>query len=134
MIIDKDKYQGYIWKSDEQSPTVYDGSRNIEKMEINDDANPFIIEGLLFSEKSRKSISIKYVDGKHIVDIRENIHHSADDILYIPNSRLKLEEGKMLAFKREWTEITDDLNMNWPTLYPSGLIFTGFVDTKKKGE
>ena len=74
------------------------------------------------------------MDGKHIVDIRENIHHSADDILYIPNSRLKLEEGKMLAFKREWTEITDDLNMNWPTLYPSGLIFTGFVDTKKKGE
>lgn len=134
MIIESDKYQGYIWESDKPYPSVFSGQDFIPDIKINDNANPFIIEGLLFSAESGKSLSIKYVDGKHIVDIRKNIHHSADDILYIPNSRLNLEEGKMLAFKREWTEITDDLNMNWPTLYPSGLIFTGFVDTKKKGE
>ena len=61
--IEKSTYQGYLWYSDKDQPKVLN---NVDsEITLDETKNPFVIEGQLFDGK--RSISIKYVDGKYIV-------------------------------------------------------------------
>ena len=119
MKIDKSKYTGYLWYSNETIPQV----KNDEdfELEINDSENPFIIEGQLCDDK--KSISIKFVDGKYIVKTSTLSDYEGADIEeYVPN---RMDNVEKLLFKRAWKEEKDDLCCGMEVLQPAELVFVG---------
>ena len=65
--IEAAKYVGYLWYSNEKKPMAFDGSEPVPEMNLDEEKNPFIIEGNLWDEDGRNSIMIRYVDGEYIV-------------------------------------------------------------------
>ena len=124
MRIEKSKYQGYLWYSDQSEPKVL---KNEDfELEISETANPFIVEGQLFDGKI--SISIKYVDGKYIVHKKEvkaedfnNVN--VEEMEFIPNRIVGVSKLKFLQY---WEAQTDDLCKEMPVLQPAELVFVGF--------
>ena len=104
MKIEKKSYQGYLWYSNEQRPIILDGQSEwgVEKDET---ANPFIIEGQLWDDESRTSISIKYVDG-HYFKKEIVLSGEYDLVEYIPRRMPKVEK---LLFARCWKTVNDEL-------------------------
>lgn len=45
-VIEKAKYEGYVWRSDEKAPVVYMGDAGMELV-LDDEENPFVVEGNL---------------------------------------------------------------------------------------
>lgn len=124
--ISKAKYQGYLWKSDEEFPEVLYG--NEEKGWLLDETkNPFIIEGRLWDSANKRSISINYIDGSYqIADYDVNDKELADKSqreLYIPH---KIEKTGKLVFLRRWQCEKDKLCEGFEILIPGDLIFVGF--------
>lgn len=119
MEIQGNNWVGYLWYSDQDCPKVYNG----EKLILNDEDNPFVIEGQLCDDKV--SYSIKYVDGKYLVKSftlselpKENVNDK-----YFQSHRMN---GKILHFKEYWEEKTDDLCCGMKVLQPGKLVFVGF--------
>lgn len=79
MKIEKSNYQGYVWRSNENAPHVYDGNKEFE-LEFVDGENPFVVEGFLCD--GEKSISIKFADGRYIIKIYDLNALSQDKELY----------------------------------------------------
>lgn len=131
--------QGYLWYSDQTEPETYN-NKPVELI-LDEKRNPFIIEGQLYSDEEKKSISIKFIDGNYIVktyDFNARRFIAPDSAVmtegrveqYIANSRLELSQP--LNFIRAWKTEEDKINDNWETLRPTGLVFKGF-GTKIKG-
>lgn len=131
--------QGYLWYSDQTEPETYN-NKPVELL-LDEKRNPFIIEGQFYSDEEKKSISIKFIDGKYIVktyDFNARRFIAPDSAVmteggveqYIANSRLKLSQP--LNFIRVWRTVKDNINDDWETLRPTGLVFKGF-GTKIKG-
>ena len=57
--------QGYLWYSDQTEPETYN-NKPVELI-LDEKRNHFIIEGQLYSDEEKKSISIKFIDGNYIV-------------------------------------------------------------------
>ena len=134
-------YQGYLWYSDEQIPKVFDNEE--VELELDDTVNPFVVEGQLYDMTEDRSISIKFIDGKYIINTysgkARQFNNVSDENLtegkieqYAPSSRLSLGD-KVLYFARIWVETEDVINDNWITLCPSGLVFKGFGPLIKGG-
>ena len=128
MKIEKSKYQGYLWYSDKSEPEVLN-NKDFET-EIADEKNPFIIEGCLFDGK--KSISIKYVDGKYIIKTYDLAQFDADGIekkeKVFYSHRM---EGRRLKFNQYWREQEDPLCEGMKVLQPAELVFVGFKDKEE---
>ena len=93
----KGKFEGYLWKSDEQAPEVYKGNKLLEVYTFEDDINPFIIEGQLYDSETGQSVSIKYVDGeykikKYYIDKKESDRLSFSVVVYDEKGDKKDEE------------------------------------------
>ena len=119
MIIDKSKYSGYLWYSNEQSPEILPSSGQLDTDDV---SNPFVVEGQLVD--SEKSISIKFVDGKYLV--KEYLladYANITPVEYIPN---RMTGVKSVLFKRAWKPVNDDLCEGWEVLQPAELVFVGF--------
>ena len=66
MSNDKPTYVGYLWYSDQKRPKkLIQETFDVESLK--EPINPFVIEGQLWDETNSMSISIKYVDGEHII-------------------------------------------------------------------
>lgn len=119
MKIEKSKYTGYLWYSNKTKPQVLNNEEfGLEK---EDSENPFIIEGQLCDDK--KSISIKFVDGKYIVNTYILSNYEEDEIEeYEPN---RMEDVEKLLFKRAWKAENDDLCCGMEVLQPAELVFVG---------
>lgn len=140
--IEESAYQGYMWKSDEQTPEVYDCDRNIGFC-LSDGENPFIAEGQLYDKATDVSISIKFIDGKYIINRYDGRKHQfiggSDSAIfeegeleqYIPARRMDTG-SRVLNFIRLWKVTKDQMSENFETLCPSALIFKGF-GTRIKG-
>ena len=139
--IKRTAYQGYLWYSDEQIPKVFDNEE--VELELDDTANPFIVEGQLYDMTEDRSISINFIDGKYIINTYSGKTRQFNDVSgealtegnieqYAPSSRLNLGD-KVLYFARIWVETEDVINDNWKTLCPSGLVFKGFGPLIKGG-
>lgn len=139
--INRTAYQGYLWYSDEQIPKVFDNEE--VELELDDTANPFIVEGQLYDMTEDRSIRIKFIDGKYIINTYSGKTRQFNDFSgekltegiieqYAPSSRLNLGD-KVLYFARIWVETEDVINDNWNTLCPSGLVFKGFGPLIKGG-
>ena len=124
--IKKAFYQGYIWYSDATDPKVLDNEEFAA--ELDEQKNPFIIEGQLWNENEHESISIKYADGKYYVDKKtitaEDINtHKGDIETYIAH-RMPGVAG--LKFLRHWEANPDSQCNSFEVLEPAGLAFIGF--------
>lgn len=127
--IEKSEYEGYLWYSDNTEPKVYLGNESFE-LELDDNKNPFVIEGQLFDGK--KSYSIKYADGQYYVnsfDVKSSDFNSKDEKEYIPNSRMK--DVNKIKFLQRWKTQEDELCEGMEVLQPAELVFIGF-DKKKE--
>lgn len=133
-MIKRTAYQGYLWYSDEQTPKVFDNEE--VELELDDTVNPFVVEGQLYDMNEDRSISIRFIDGKYIINTYSGKMGQFNDVSgekftegnieqYAPSSRLNLGD-KVLYFSRIWTEAEDMINDNWKTLCPLGLVFKGF--------
>lgn len=122
MKIEKPQYEGYLWYSDQPRPKILN-NEEFELEHISDDANPFIVEGLLFDGKT--SISIKYADGGYIT--------SQCNIQELEGVRKEEQEfyshrmdGRRLKFYQFWRPAEDDLCEKMEVLQPAELVFVGF--------
>lgn len=121
MKIEKSKYQGYLWYSDESKPAKVLNNEEFE-IEIADNANPFIVEGQLFD--GQKSISIKYVDGKYFFNTYDL--NALDGVMQEQKFYSHRMGGKQLKFKQIWEEQPDELCEGMQVLQPAELVFVGF--------
>jgi CRISPR type III-associated protein (TIGR04423 family) len=140
MKIEKAKYQGYLWYSDEQVPKILDDE--VFELEIGNTQNPFIIEGQLFD--GIHSISIKFIDGKYIVKqfiISDFEGIDKDDLYLYPNRMKILDDNNLkLHFCQYWrakadkycggdtndTNRLDSKDNGMLVLQPAELVFVGF--------
>lgn len=127
--IEEGIYEGYVWKSDKDTPERIDGKYSEE---LDPTKNPFIIEAQLFNKDKGVSYSVKYVDGqyvcqRYVVDPldynRENV-----EIKNYQSNRIKGEKVGM-QFLRYWREAedVDNLCCGMKTLQPAELVFVGFI-------
>ncbi len=122
--ISKAKYEGYVWMSDQTAPQVIDGAEE-KTLTLTDGENPFVAEGQLWDASQRRSVSIRYVDGRYIISetlvTEEQLKEPT--VSYIPH-RLKGVEG--LKFLRIWKETPDSLCEDMPALQLQNSVFVGF--------
>lgn len=125
MKIEKSQYQGYLWYSDKKEPQVL--NNEVFELEISDNTNPFIIEGQLYDGK--KSISIKYVDGKYLVNTYnvDNLDRKIQEQLFYSHRM----DGRRLIFKQNWRPVNDELCEGMQVLQPAELVFVGFNDKEE---
>ena len=142
--IEEAKYEGYLWWSDGKTPVVYDGTVSVV-MQLDDAANPFVIEGNLWDADKRVSIYIRYVDGHHIVrrttvtdgewDGTDDKNLAAADKHPVATTRKTYIAHRMpgvgtLRFLQYWEAETDDACEGMAALQPKRLVFVGFKDWK----
>jgi len=132
------EYIGYLWLSNSKVPEVYLEPSDVSYFlkDMNDDKNPFIIEGQLFSEGVNKSYSIKYVDGEHIV-VEYDLNSLPEDWVcdedktFIPN-RINVTK---LKFRQYWKPEADEFCEGMEVLQPAAFVFVGFeIELKVKEE
>ncbi len=119
--IEKSKYSGYLWGSDQKEPEVFLNEER--EFEFDENLNPFVVEGFLYDGKT--SYSIRYVDGKHIVNkyIISELPEEFTPQTYIPNFK-KGVSG--LKFRQYWKPEPDSLCEEMEVLKPAQLVFVGF--------
>ena len=134
--VNKDlNYEGYIWLSDKEEPTVYED----DPVTLPKEGNPFVVEGQLYNKAEGLSYSIKYVDGQYIIQkytVTEEDMKNKDN--EVKEYKLNRKADKWLKFLRYWEEIPDEDNFK-DEEHPNGLpvltmtknVFIGF---KEKGE
>ena len=126
-------YEGYLWMSNKEEPTVYE-NESVTLPKEGD--NPFVVEGQLYNKTEGLSYSIKYVDGQYF--IQEYVVTEADK--KNPDNEPKVYEsnrmgGRRLQFLRYWEEIFDDDNYKdrdnpngLPVLTQTKNVFIGFKE------
>lgn len=128
MKIEKSKYQGYLWYSNDKKPHIINNEEfEIEKSETE---NPFIIEGQLYDKAKRVSYSIKFVDGEYIIkEYRLDDLKDADytEQTFYANRR----DDKRLLFYQYWKEEPDGLCEGMKVLQPAELVFVGFKNKEE---
>ena len=124
-------YEGYLWMSDQEDPTVYENDSVTLPIE---GANPFVVEGQLYNRTEGLSYSIKYVDGQYIVqeyEVTEADMKNPDNQIktYLSNRM----GDKKLQFLRYWEEVPDEDNYRdssnpkgLPVLTQTKNVFVGF--------
>ena len=137
--IEAAKYEGYLWYSNEKKPMVFDGSEPVPEMNLDEEKNPFIIEGNLWDEDGRNSIMIRYVEGEYIVrrtKVKEEelkASSRASSQAYESGSPTlkkylahRIEGVKCLCFLQYWQAESDKMCEGMQVLRPSKLVFIGF--------
>lgn len=122
-VIEKGNYTGYLWMSDSDVPRIFENEEF--SMALDPSVNPFVIEAQLYEESIRRSISVKFIDGKYYVN-RVNIDEMAgvvfDDKLYV-GMRMN---GKILKFKQYWRPEKDGGCLDMNVLKAAETVFVGF--------
>jgi len=126
-------FEGYLWKSDATQPVVF-----YEKSEItlDDNVTPFYIEGQLWDKSSKRSISIRFVDGEYLVkewtvtdDELSGEAKYVEQKSFYPN---RMENVDKLLFLQYWKEVEDPYINDFKKLVPAQLVFVGLK--RKEGE
>lgn len=144
--IEAAKYVGYLWYSNEKEPKVFDGNEMVPEINLDEKENPFIIEGNLWDKDGRKSIMIRYVDGKYIV---HSTHVNEEELNGISSSQdygskshtattrkdylaHRIGGVKCLSFLQYWQAEPDEMCEGMCVLRPSKLVFIGFNKNEEK--
>lgn len=127
--IPKAKYQGYIWRSDSDSPEVLTGDKAYGGFTPDPSENPFIIEGNLWDEATGVSISIRYIDGRYYIH-RTTLTGETDHSTIKKYVAHRIDEYKYLRFVQLWESREDPMCEGMEVLEPSKLVFIGFTNDK----
>lgn len=117
------KYEGYLWWSNQPSPKVF---HNETITDLPEGKNPFIVEGQLYDKSNKKSYSIRFVDGGYLIqcfDLDELEELECIDKKYLSN---RLDGVQKLCFKEFWRPEPDDLCEGMLALKPAENVFVGF--------
>lgn len=127
------EYEGYIWLSDKTSPKVLIGKEKTFDFSpyLEEDANPFIIEALLYCKVENKSYIIKHTHEYVVREIkidelekeREEKKGEIEKIEHLPH---KLGGVDKLCFAQYWLPEEDPLCNDFPVLKLKATVFTGF--------
>ena len=148
MKIDKSKYQGYLWYSNQKEPEVFNnitfeksekdaiekGQKIIIEKELEKEisvSNPFIVEGHLYDGEN--SISIKYIDGQYIImkyklGSSDEKNPNVEIKEFLPN---RMEGVGKLRFLEYWKPQEDSFCENMKVLQPAELVFVGFKNKEE---
>lgn len=118
------KYVGYIWFSDQTKPQVFDGTTE-HSLTLTDGENPFVVEGRLWDNEKRRSVSIKFVDERYIVSEYMVTEDDIKDgtVSYIAH---RINGVRHLKFLRIWRRTQDHLCEDMDTLQLQNVVFVGF--------
>lgn len=127
--IEKSKYEGYIWMSNQPAPKVF---KNEEcERELIDGENPFIVEAQLCD--GTYSISVKFIDGEYLVNKFDISEKPSDKFEYSEQKYIaNFDEVAGLQFRQYWREKEDELCNNMKVLQPAEFIFVGFTKNNKE--
>ncbi len=132
--IPKAKYVGYIWYSDSKRPEVLTGDKEYGGFTPDAAANPFIIEGNLWDDDNRTSISIRYADGRYYIHrtvlTSEEVKGTTDHSTVKTYVAHHIDGYKYLRFAQLWEPRTDPMCEGMEVLEPSKLVFIGFTNDK----
>ena len=121
MTIKKAKYQGYLWYSDKNEPQTLNNKEF--ELDIDDNNNPFIIEGQLFD--GIHSMSIKNVDGHYILKC-----YNLNELNDVQNTEHVFISHRMggiqLRFRQLWRPEPDQNCEGMDVLQPAEFVFIGF--------
>ena len=145
-IIINGSFEGYLWKSDMKEPEVFSGDNLQKDLILNDEENPFYIEGQLYDLSTKLSVSIKYVDGEYKVN--KYLVKQLDENRYCFYEKKKVGDreelvpiqgevvmksfkgnhlkGHNLLFAELWQEKEDQRCHNMMVLMPTKVAFVGF--------
>lgn len=141
----KGNFEGYLWKSNEQKPKPFFGENLLKELTLNNEENPFYIEGQLYDRTTNQSVSIKYVDGEYLVNKyivkKENNSYKfykvekneKGEIVEKPilgevvEKSYKGNKMKDLLFVELWQEEPDSNCCNMEVLRASKVAFVGFL-------
>ena len=119
--------EGYLWWSDQQSPQVY--QNEILDICLENNNNPFVVEGLLYDKDSCKSYCIKYVDGQYVIKTynleEQNFTNPDNELKFYYSNRMG---NRWIKFLRYWEEKEDENCMNMPVLTFTKNVFVGFKE------
>ena len=127
------KYEGYIWLSDQTQPRVLLGEEYDVEC-IADSITPFVIEGRLWNAADGISMSIRYVDGKHVKSIHQVTNEDLQGTSMVTPERYisHIKDVGRLCFLRYWKAEEDELCEGFKALRPEKLVFVGFEKQKKE--
>ena len=119
-----DRCEGYLWMSNQEKPKVYQA----KPLEVNLDeqSNPFIVEGQLYDLEKKESYSIKYVDGRYLICIHKVEPAKTGQVIEETNYLSNRMSNLWLNFLRYWEEKTDENCMGMPVLTLTKSVFVGF--------
>ena len=136
--IESAKYEGYLWYSDNVTPEIFYGNVVSGDIAFEDNDNPFVVEGNLWNNETRESISVRYIDGHYYVrrtivstDELAGLEASASTDQAVATSIKKyvphrIEGVKFLKFLQYWAEEPDPMCEGMKALRPEKLVFIGF--------
>ena len=121
------KCEGYLWWSDQEEPILYNG--NTLDISLDETKNPFVVEGQLYDKEEMMSYSIKYVDGKYLINIYKvetnDLTKKDNELKFFLSNRMG---GSKLKFLRYWEEKNDENCMDMPVLTFTKNVFVGFKE------
>ena len=123
-------YEGYLWYSNDPKPEIINSEKPFEKSMLKE--LPFVIEGNLWADDKKVSISIKNIDGEYRI-FKYDL--TGVDIETNTQTYLAHDLGEVTEFTlfQHWAEEKDPLCAGMKTLVPAWTAFTGFK-TKKGGQ
>lgn len=124
------EFDGYLWFSDQQKPTMLMNQRlNMALFK----KLPFIIEGNLWSKERQLSVNIRNFDGQYLITSFD-LSNSSEDILLEEKNYIAHDLEGVTKFQviEAWEEKEDEALAGMKTLVPSWTAFKGFIKIKSK--
>lgn len=115
-------FEGYLWKSNSSSPEIID-NRLVTPSELED--LPFVVEGLLFSEKERVSIRIVHLDGHYRI-ARMDLSEIPDEFEIYQLDKIKFIDKQALKLYQHFELLPDPVFPDNETWQPTWSAFIGF--------
>ncbi len=120
-------YEGYIWLSNEKKPFILpDESFDFSTVE----ANPFVVEALLFDKSENKSIHVQHTGEYQIFeyDLSKLEKSNYVEKEYLPH---RLKDVKNVLFKQIWLPEKDDNCAGFEVLKLKAIVFCGFKNKEE---
>lgn len=131
MNIPNSTYEGYVWYSDQSEPKIL-RDENFS-FEPDESKNPFIVEALLFDRQNSLSFSVKYVDGKYIIN-KTPVLPEDEGKREVEKKRFlaSFGNGISLSFLHYWKPVKESNCEGMEMLLPEKLVFVGFSKNEEE--
>ncbi|MDY0215621.1 MAG: TIGR04423 family type III CRISPR-associated protein [Bacteroidales bacterium] len=120
-------YEGYVWLSNEKKPfNIPDESFDFLTVE----ANPFVVEALLFDKNENKSIHVQHSGEYQIFeyDLSKLEKSNLVEKEYLPH---RLKDVEKVLFKQIWLPEKDENCAGFDVLKLKAIVFSGFKNKEE---